>query len=172
MDIAFLYNGLTLLADPLLILLLIAGMIVGLFLGALPGITTSLSLTLLLPFAVELPVHHGFMLMLAVYTSTIIGAGVMSILFNVPGNPGAIATAFDGYPMTCKGQGQEALSAHVMASATGNTFGWLVVAFMFIPLSQIAKNMGNVDVLLLTVLVVVLVGVMGANMYGTPQFCK
>ena len=47
--------------------------------------------------------------MISLYCTTQLGGGIPAILFNMPGEGGAAATTLDGYPMTKKGQAQQAL---------------------------------------------------------------
>ena len=57
--------------------------------------------------------------MIALYCTTQLGGGIPAILFNMPGEGGAVATTLDGYPMTKKGQAQQALVLCFAASAFG-----------------------------------------------------
>ena len=57
--------------------------------------------------------------MISLYCTTQLGGGIPAILFNMPGEGGAVATTLDGYPMTKKGQAQQALVLCFAASAFG-----------------------------------------------------
>ena len=57
--------------------------------------------------------------MLVVQVGSAYGGSITAILFNTPGTPEAVATTFDGYPMTQKGQSRKALGLAISASAFG-----------------------------------------------------
>ncbi|GLO63540.1 tripartite tricarboxylate transporter TctA [Vibrio sp. MACH09] len=160
-DYTAMLSGLLLVLDIELIMTVIVAVCVGLVFGAMPGITTSLCLTLFFPIALSLSTSSGFMLLLTLYSSTIVGAGAMAILFNIPGNPGAIASTFDGYPMSCSGKSYLALGIHLFSSTAGSLISWLLILAFFVPLSYFASKLGSTDVLFITLLVIVLVGIMG-----------
>ena len=61
--------------------------------------------------AALLPVM-GFLL--GVMKGATLGGAVPAILFNTPGTPDALLTTFDGYPMTVKGEGREALKPRIL----------------------------------------------------------
>ncbi|WCE31397.1 tripartite tricarboxylate transporter permease [Vibrio sp. SCSIO 43137] len=160
-ELSSIINGLSLILSAELFAVVIVSIFVGLIFGAMPGITTSLCLSLFFPIALSLSTASGFMLLLTLYCSTIVGAGIMAVLFNIPGNPGSIATTFDGYPMASRGKGCLALGLHISSSTAGSLISWLFLLLFFIPLGTLASNLGNIDLFLITILVIVLVGTMG-----------
>ena len=81
----------------------------------LGGLLTLLSLGDMLYMDIE----SGMAFMIALYCTTQLGGGIPAILFNMPGEGGAVATTLDGYPMTRKGQAQQALVCCFWASAFG-----------------------------------------------------
>jgi putative tricarboxylic transport membrane protein len=65
-----------------------------------------------------------------------------SILLGIPGSPSAIATTFDGYPMTRNGQAVKALGAAITASFVG-TFLSILIAMAASPvMARLALKMG------------------------------
>ena len=74
---------------------------------------------ILLPFTAHLSAEHGIMLFSVIYCTGVYGGAITAILFNIPGAPENAPTAFDGYPMTQKGQAGKAVGAAVMCSALG-----------------------------------------------------
>lgn len=116
--------------DPAAIGLCLIGVVVGTALGALPGISSTMSLAVLLPFSFGMSLEHAMVFLLAVFSSSVYGGSVSAILINIPGTPGAIVTQMDGYPMGRAGRGGEALTYALLASTLGGLLGWgLLVVF-------------------------------------------
>ena len=102
---------------------IVPGMVLGTLVGILPGFSAQNTLIILLPLTLFMPIEAGMALMISLYCTTQLGGGIPAILFNMPGEGGAAATVLDGYPMTKKGQAQQALVCCFAASA----FGGLVI---------------------------------------------
>lgn len=115
-------EGLALILDPSIIILLIVGVLIGLLIGALPGLTDPMALGLAIPFTFAMEPIAAILLLLAIHFGAIYGGSITAILINTPGTPAAAAASIDGYPLTLKGQSRKALQ---MAS-----FGALVGGFI------------------------------------------
>jgi putative tricarboxylic transport membrane protein len=76
---------------------------------------------ILLPFTANLTATDGIMLFSVIYCAGVFGGAITAILFNIPGAPENAPTAFDGFPMTQKGQAGKAVGAAVLCSAFGGT---------------------------------------------------
>ena len=101
-------------------------MLLGVIVGILPGFSAQNTLIILLPLTLYMDINSGMAFMIALYCTTQLGGGIPAILFNMPGEGGAVATTLDGYPMTKKGQAQQALVLCFSASA----FGGLITTAM------------------------------------------
>src|ERR671911_2198229 len=99
--------------------IILPGMFLGIIVGILPGFSAQNTLIILLPLTLHMSIDAGMAFMIALYCTTQLGGGIPAILFNMPGEGGAAATTLDGYPMTKKGQGQQALVLCFSASAFG-----------------------------------------------------
>ncbi len=119
--------------DPFAIGLCLIGVVIGTALGALPGISSTMSLAVLLPFSFGMSLEHAMVFLLAVFTASVYGGSVSAILINIPGTPGAIVTQMDGYPMGRKGRAGEALTYALLASTLGGLLGWCLLV-VFAPL--------------------------------------
>ena len=86
-----------------------------------------------MPLTYSLGLHEGLALLLGLYVGGISGGLVPAILLNIPGTPSSIATTFDGYPMTLKGEGEKALKVGIVSSLFGGLFSVAILAF-FAPL--------------------------------------
>jgi putative tricarboxylic transport membrane protein len=111
-----------LVGDPLAILLFFAALIVGLFFAAMPGVNMVTLGAIILPFTAYLDATHAIMIYGVIYVSGTYGGAVMAILFNIPGSAENAPTAFDGYPLTQKGQSGKAIGAAIMSSSLGGIF--------------------------------------------------
>ena len=94
-------------------------LIVGMFLGAVPGFSSTNGLIILLPLTLSMESAPALSFMVSVYAGSHMGGSIPAILLNVPGTGSSAVTCFDGYPMTQKGQAQQALAIAFVASSLG-----------------------------------------------------
>ena len=71
--------------------------------------------------------------MAGVYYGAVFGGSTSAILINAPGVSGAVATAFDGYPMAQQGKAGKALAIAAYSSFSGGIIG-AVLLFAFVPI--------------------------------------
>ena len=126
-------SGIELILNIETIFWICVGSILGIILGALPGLTATMGVALMLPVSFYLPTATGMAMLLAVYTGAVSGASIPAILLGIPGNPNALATAEDGYRMSKKGLGGQALGGAVVASLVGGLLSLAILA-LFAPL--------------------------------------
>ncbi|NNF77804.1 MAG: tripartite tricarboxylate transporter permease [Rhizobiales bacterium] len=126
----------TLFSDPLGIALFFGGVIGGMLFGAIPGVSMLTLAAILLPFTAHLSAEHGIMLFSVIYCTGVYGGAITAILFNIPGAPENAPTAFDGYPMTLKGQAGKAVGAAVMCSAIGGTVSAILMMLATEPIAE------------------------------------
>jgi len=115
------------LTDPIGMALCLSGVVIGIILGALPGISSTMSLAVLLPFSFGMSLEHAMLFLMAVFSASVYGGSISAILINIPGTPGAIVTQMDGYPMAQKGRAGEALTYALLASTLGGMLGWVLL---------------------------------------------
>ena len=96
--------------------------LLGIVVGILPGFSPQNTLIMLLPLTLAIPVEQAFAFMVSMYCANHLAGGVPAILVKIPGSGGAAATTLDGYPMTQKGQAQQA----IVLSFTASVFGGLI----------------------------------------------
>jgi putative tricarboxylic transport membrane protein len=118
------------------------GMALGIFLGALPGFGGSSAVAISLPIAITLSPLNAMVLLINVYGGTHYGGGITSVMLGVPGDAAGAPTVFDGFPMTRKGEGSDALAMGAIGSFVGATLS--VIAFLFLapPLARFALRFG------------------------------
>lgn len=117
------------------LLYIIAGTLLGLFVGIIPGLGGPIAIALLIPLTFTMDSNVAFLLLGATIGGQNFGGSITAILLNVPGSGPNAATLLDGYPMTQKGEGNKAIGASAVSSATGALFG-LFVLILLIPVMQ------------------------------------
>ena len=163
MNLQLLIDGLLTTLTPVNLTLIIVGMLVGVFFGSLPGISSSMGIVLMLPFTYYMGILPSIILLVALYAGSSYGGSITAILFNTPGTPEAVATTFDGYPMTQKGEAGRALGLAISASAFGGIFSVLIMLFLAPPLSSVALKIQSAEYFSLTVLGLTVISSIGTK---------
>ena len=114
-------------------LLTIPGLALGMIGGAIPGVSSALILAIVLPATLWMNLLSSLIFMTAIYTGSAFGVAIPAILMGVPGSPAAVATSFDGYPMTQRGEHNLALGLALGASTLGHIGAYLI---LFLALAQ------------------------------------
>lgn len=130
------------LMDPLNLLLMVIGVAVGIVIGALPGLTVTMALALLLPFTFSMQADAALITMGGLYIGGMFGGCISAILINTPGTPSAIATTFDGYPMTKMGKPHHAIATAALSSGIGGIIGGFALLFLTPLLADVALKFG------------------------------
>lgn len=143
----FLTGTILLFTDPMGIAVFVGGLIGGLLFGAIPGLSLLTLAAVLMPFTAWLSPEHAIMLYGVIYVSGVYGGAITAILFNIPGSVENAPTAFDGYPMTRKGQAGKAIGYAVTCSAIGGTFSAILMMMATAPIAEFAlSTFGPVEV--------------------------
>ena len=143
----FLAGTAALFGDPFTIAIFVFGVIGGMLFGAIPGVSMLTLAAILLPFTASLEPAQGVMLFAVIYCTGTYGGAITAILFNIPGAPENAPTAFDGYPMTQKGQSGKAVGAAVLCSAIGGVASALIMMAATEPLANWAiRNIGPPEI--------------------------
>ena len=130
---------------PFNFLLIVAGLTGGIIIGALPGLTATMGVALMVPVTFAMDPISGLIMLGAIYSGAIYGGSNSAILINTPGTPSSVATTFDGWPMTQKGDAEGALNASLLASAFGGIVGTLFLLFLAAPMAQLALKFGAAE---------------------------
>ncbi|MGH8689762.1 MAG: tripartite tricarboxylate transporter permease [Burkholderiales bacterium] len=170
---------------------IIPAILLGIIVGILPGFSPQNTLIMLLPLTLAVPVEQAMAFMIALYCANHLAGGIPAILVKIPGSGGAAATTLDGYPMTQKGQAQQALVLCFTASVFGGLLTTLATIALLPWLSQIGLYLRSVEMVVvmlfgLTLIAVIagkdtlkaliggffglLIGVIGTDhIYNTPR---
>lgn len=114
----------------------------GIVVGTLPGLSSVMAISLMLPVAYGFGPIVGLSMLGAIYTAALYGGANSAILLNTPGTPSSLPTAFDGFPLTNKGQADRALYGALFASVSGGLFGTVVLVAAFEPLANLSLRFG------------------------------
>ncbi len=132
----------SILLDPYMLLVILAGTVGGVLVGVLPGLSSTMATALLLPFTVTMEPIPAISLLAALYCAGTYGGSITAILINAPGAPPAAATALDGYPMAVRGEAGRALGMATVSSTIGGIFSVLVLIVAAPLLARIAYKFG------------------------------
>jgi putative tricarboxylic transport membrane protein len=121
---------------------LIAGTAIGVIGGALPGVTITMTVIMVLPFTFGLDPLQGLAAMTGVYVGGSAGGSITASLLGIPGTPSAVATTFDGFPMTRKGEPGRAVWVGVWAALLGGVLGGICLIELTGPFASIALVFG------------------------------
>ncbi len=142
---------------------ILPGTAIGIVVGILPGFGAQNTLIMLLPLTLVMDVETALAFMISLYCATQLGGGVPAILFNMPGEGGAAATALDGYPMTRKGQAQQALVLCFAASAFGGLITTALTLAALPLLSQMGLYIRSVEMIAFMVFGMMLIAAIAAD---------
>lgn len=116
-----------LILTPGVLVFLLVGVALGILVGATPGIGPPVGIALILPLTLPLERWEAFALLFSLYIGAMYGGAVSAIILNVPGTPGAIASTFDGYPLSRQGKALYALTISVLASSFGTVIAGVLL---------------------------------------------
>jgi len=125
------------------------GTAIGLVFGALPGLSSVISLSLFLPLTFGMDPISAMFFYAGLMGANPFGGSISAILINTPGTAQNIATIFDGYPMTQRGEAGRALGISATASAMGAVFGILILIILIPVVRKIILAFGPPEFLML-----------------------
>ena len=120
------------LSSPWLWIACLSGVTLGILWGALPGLSTTMAMTLLLGLTVGMSQSAAILFMVGVYTGSVFGGAISAVLINIPGTPDAVPTMIEGHALAKRGEAGLALGTAISASFLGNWVGILLL-IAFIP---------------------------------------
>lgn len=130
------------LLQPATFLLIVGGVLLGLAVGVLPGITAGMLMALTLPFTYRMESVDAVVLLVAQFVGGISGGLVTATLMRIPGEPNAIMTCLDGYPLAKKGQPGRALGLGNGASVVGGALSWVALVLLAPPIAKLGLALG------------------------------
>lgn len=145
------------LAQPGSMLILCLGVFLGIAIGVLPGINTGTLMVLVLPFTFTMPSVDAVILLIAIFVGGVSGGLVTATLMRIPGEPNAIMTCMDGYPLAKAGHPGRALGLGNTASIVGGVLSWVALVLLAPPLARVAVVFGPWETFALVCMALVLI---------------
>ena len=139
-------------------LIVIPGILIGLVFGAIPGLQISMAMAVFLPMTLYMDFMQAMLFLTAIFTGGSFGGSIPAILMNIPGTSSAIATAFDGYPMSQKGEHNVALGLALGASCTGVIVGYSILFLLINPISELVLKVGPAEMTIVILWGITLIG--------------
>ncbi|WP_418507392.1 tripartite tricarboxylate transporter permease, partial [Dysosmobacter sp.] len=75
------------------------GTLIGILVGAMPGLSSIMGLSIMMPLTLSLEGNAGILMLLGIFCGAIYGGSITAILIKTPGTANSAATVLDGYPM-------------------------------------------------------------------------
>jgi len=135
------------------------GTVIGLVVGVLPALGANFAVALMLPFTFGMNPVTAIIFLVSIHAACNYGDSVASIVVNVPGGPGTVATCWDGYPMAQKGKAGQALGIATLSSFIGGAGTWLFLALLVGPITKFALSIGAPEYFALGVMALGLISV-------------
>ncbi len=149
--------------DSWLVLYLTVGYFIGFFFGAVPGLTSTLAISLLLPITFGMEAINALVTCVGIFIGGIYGGGVTGILINIPGAPAAAITVTEGYKLTQKGKAGLALSHGAFSSMVGGVIGALLTIFFIQFISELSLGFMTPDKFSLILMAIVVSMLINSN---------
>ena len=124
------------------IITMVIGIIIGIIFGAIPGLSATTAIVLCLPMTYTMTPVQGMALLIALFVGGISGGLISAIMLRIPGTASSVATCWDGYPMTAKGEGLKALGVGIVFSFLGTIFSTIILTFLSPSLARLAVQFG------------------------------
>ncbi len=150
--IEHLLSGFDAFASPMAWGAVVVGAFLGYLIGAIPGLGPSLGVALLIPFTYGMDPVASIVGLVALYAAAEYGGAISAVLINSPGTAAAVATSWDGYPLTKQGKAGLALSVSIVSSGTAIFISAFLLALTAIPLSEFALKFGPTEYFAMAVL--------------------
>jgi putative tricarboxylic transport membrane protein len=136
-------------ADPMAWLVVPPGIIIGLIFGSVPGLSISIAMAVFLPATLYMDFLPAILFLTAIFTGGGFGGAIPAILMNIPGTSAAVATAFDGYPMSQQGKHGEALGIGLIASVVGTFIGYAFLIVIVDSVADLVLRLGPTEMLVI-----------------------
>lgn len=136
---------------PVNLVMILGGIVAGMGFGALPGFSATMAVAVLIPVTYWVPPESGLLLLGAIFCGAIYGGSIPAILLKIPGTPASVPTTFEGFALTQKGMGAEALGISTFGSALGGGLSGVVMLFFAPVLAAAALYFGPPEVMCLAI---------------------
>jgi TctA family transporter len=136
MDIVL--QGLSLLFNLKVIVVIVLSAIYGLFVGAMPGLTATMAAALLIPFTFFMDPVPALVSIVTMSAMAIFAGDIPAALVRIPGTPSSAAYTQDSFELTKQEKGELVLGVDVVFSAVGGLMGAVILMTSAPLLAEIA----------------------------------
>ena len=132
------FQGLLLLINLKVIIVIVISAIYGLFVGAVPGLTATMAAALLIPFTFFMDPVPALVSIVTMSAMAIFAGDIPAALVRIPGTPSSAAYTQDSFELTKQGKGELVLGVDVVFSAIGGLMGAVILMTSAPLLAEIA----------------------------------
>lgn len=148
------------------LLLMLAGTALGVVFGAIPGLNSTIAITICIPFSYKMPAELAIAFLMCVYIGGVSGGFISAVLIGIPGTAASIATVYDGYPLSQKGETKRALGIGMFGSFIGTFFSMIIAVCLCGPVAKLALKLGPWEYFSLCFCAIsLIITLSGANIY-------
>jgi putative tricarboxylic transport membrane protein len=158
-----LIGGFEAMLAPGLILACVIGVLLGTIGGVLPGIGPTGTMALILPFVFTMDPLAALIVLAGIIYGSNFGNSTSAILLNIPGDPGALATAIEGHPLALRGYAGKALAIAALSSFGAAIIGTAGIGLLSPHLVPLALAFGPPEFFGLMVLALSLVATLSSG---------
>ncbi len=137
-----LLTGFATVLQPINVLFCFLGALIGTLIGVLPGLGPTATIAMLLPLTIGLDPVTAIIMIAGIYYGASYGGSTTAILVNIPGEAQSVVTCIDGYRMARQGRAGAALAIAAIGSFIAGTIGAVAIAYISMPLVNIAVRFG------------------------------
>jgi putative tricarboxylic transport membrane protein len=148
-DLSSLIEAIASILSVKIIFLFFLGTFAGIVVGSLPGLTTTMGISLLISFTWGMEWVEAIVLIVSLHIGGTYGGSTSAIFLNIPGTPASAATALDGYPMSQRGEGGLARGIATFQSFLGSILAAVIFLFAAPFLVDLSVNFGSWEYFLL-----------------------
>ncbi|MCF3934602.1 tripartite tricarboxylate transporter permease [Acuticoccus sp. M5D2P5] len=144
--------ALSIVADPQVILTILAASVMGMIIGAIPGLTAVMGTALLVPLTFFMDPIPAVAAIVALAATAIFAGDVPGALLRMPGTPASAAYVDEAYALTKAGRPEEGLGLCLGAAVIGGLVGTFILILGAPLLAKVALGFSTVEYFWLSLL--------------------
>ena len=145
-------QGIALVMDPYVLLVVICSGLYGLFIGAMPGLTATMAVALLVPITFYMEPVPAVASIITMSAMAIFSGDLPGTLLHIPGTPSSAAYCNDSFALAKQGKASMVLGVDLVLSCLGGLFGSLVLLCAAPALAEVALQFSSYEFFWLAVL--------------------
>jgi len=150
--ITVIWEAMSAVSEPRVLMIILITAIYGTFIGAIPGLTATMAVALMVPITFFLSDVEAVAAIVTTVTCSIFAGDIPATLVRIPGTPSSAAYTADAYALTLRGQHERALRTALLCSTLGGLFGVSVLAVAAPQLARVASRFTSYEYFWLYVL--------------------